>query len=197
MSIQKPNINPEFPIIEDLRLRWSGRAYDSKPIPNEVTGSLFEAARWAPSAFNEQPWRFIACKHPSEEWEKLASTLTPSNSWAKKAPLLVFVLAKNFLNYNNSPNHHAWHDTGIAIGSLLAQATNAGLNVHQMGGFNPALALELMGVPEGYDPVSVLAIGYRAPADTLEESLYLREIAAQKRNPQSEFVFNGTWGLNK
>ncbi len=197
MSIQKPSINPDFPIIEELRLRWSGRAYDSKPIPPEVIGSLFEAARWAPSSFNEQPWRFLVCERGTPEWEKLASTLNSFNSWSKNAALLVFALAKNYLDHNNNPNSHAWHDTGLAIGSLLAQATREGLNVHQMGGFNAAQAMDLMEIPTGYDPISILAIGYRADSETLEETLYLREIAPQKRIPQSEFVFNRKWVNNK
>jgi nitroreductase len=152
----------------------------------ETIHSLLEAARWAPSSFNEQPWRFIvATKDDPAEYEKLLGCLNPKNQeWAKSAPVLMLSAAKLTLTRNDKPNRYAYHDVGLAVSQMLVQATALGLHVHQMGGYDKTKARETYQIPEGYDPVAAIAIGYSAQ-DTP---------ASRTRKPQDEIAFAGAWG---
>lgn len=177
-----------------IQNRWSPRAFDSRPVEPEKLAALFEAARWAPSAMNEQPWRFMyATKDNPEAYEKLLSTLADANKvWAQHAPVLILSVAK--VNYSmGSPNAFAWHDTGMATAKLALQATELGLHLHIMGGYSADKAREVLGIPEGYEPVSMIALGYQGDADQLPEPLKARELAPRSRKPLQEIVFNGTW----
>ncbi|HEY4652699.1 MAG TPA: nitroreductase family protein [Pontibacter sp.] len=177
-----------------IQNRWSPRAFDSRPVEPEKLAALFEAARWAPSAMNEQPWRFMyATKDNPEAYEKLLSTLADANKvWAQHAPVLILSVAK--VNYSmGSPNAFAWHDTGMATAKLALQATELGLHLHIMGGYSTDKAREVLGIPEGYEPVSMIALGYQGDADQLPEPLKARELAPRSRKPLQEIVFNGTW----
>ena len=178
-------------LIEERR---SPRAFEDREVTEEQLETLFEAARWAPSAMNEQPWRFIyATKQDKENFNRLFSCLVEGNSWAQKASALFITVAKKSYDYDGSLNSHAWHDVGLASGNLLLQATDLGLHVHMMGGFKAAKAREMLGIPEGYEPVAMGAIGYAGDPDTLPEALKKRELAPRTRKPLEELVFRGTW----
>jgi nitroreductase len=193
--MQKP-ANTSYPIHELLRVRWSPRAFSSKPVEPEHIPSLFEAARWASSCFNEQPWNFILAsqEHPAAH-QQLVSCLVEGNQvWAKQAPLLVLTVAKMTFAHNGKPNPHAVHDIGLAVGNLVVQATALGLVLHQMAGILPDRIKTLYAIPEGYEPVTGLAIGYPGDSSSLPVALREKELAPRERNPLSTFVFSGTWG---
>ena len=174
--------------------RFSPLAFAEKPLPEEEIKLLFEAARWAPSAFNEQPWRFIyAAKNFPSEFNLLLSFLVEGNRvWAKNAPLLGISLTRINSQYNGKPNKFAFHDLGLAMGGLLAQATSMDIKVHQMGGFSVENAREGLLIPKEYEPVAMFAIGYYGNPDELPEDLRKRELAERKRKPISEVVSIGS-----
>ncbi|MFM9052642.1 MAG: nitroreductase family protein, partial [Bacteroidota bacterium] len=160
-----------------------------------VFHSLFEAARWAASAFNEQPWRFIAVRRGENTFSKMADCLAPGNkSWAAHAAFLIMVIAKKEVTRNGAHNRHAGHDTGLAIGNLSVQATAAGIALHQMGGFDLAKATVEFGVPEGFEPLTIIAGGYPGDPETLSEDLRERETAARSRKTLDEIVFFEKFG---
>ncbi|MEJ8757319.1 nitroreductase family protein [Pontibacter sp. H259] len=180
---------------ELIQNRWSPRAFSSKPVEVEKLEALFEAARWAPSAMNEQPWRFVyATKDNPEAYNNLLSTLAEANQvWAKEAPVLILSVAKSNYSSFEGRNTHAWHDAGMATANMAFQATALGLHLHIMGGFSADKAREVLQIPEGYEPVSIIAVGYLGDATQLPEPLKIRETAPRNRKPLQEFVFNGTW----
>jgi nitroreductase len=188
------------PIHDLLRERWSPRAFDDTPVERGVVLSLLEAARWAPSSFNEQPWRFvIADRHrDAETFARLLSALVESNQvWVRFAPILGFSVAKLTFERSGKPNRHAWHDVGLAMGSLLVEATARGLSVHQMAGYDSDKARAACGVPEGFEPVAAFTIGYStdpASLERLDERTRSRETAPRTRRPVREFAFAGWWG---
>lgn len=174
--------------------RWSPRAFSSESVSNEQMEALFEAARLAPSAMNEQPWRFIyATKEDKEAFDRLGSCLVEGNSWAKNAAALFISIAKTKYDFNGSLNKHAWHDVGLATGNLLLQATDLGLHIHLMGGFDAAKAQQVLGIPEGCEAVSMGAVGYVGDPESLPEGLKERELAPRKRKPLHELAFKGEW----
>ncbi len=193
--MEKP-ADTQFPIHDLLRRRWSPRAFSLRPVEQEKIQRLLEAARWGPSCFNEQPWVFIIAKadQPAEH-EKLLSCLIEGNRiWAKRAPLLMITLAKLNFSHNNQPNHHAFHDVGLAVGNLLVQATAMNLVVHQMAGILSEVIRKEYTIDLGYDPVTALAIGYQGDLQSLPDILQEREQAKRSRKPLREFVFSETWG---
>lgn len=184
------------PIHELLRRRWSPVAFSDRRVDPETIGSLLEAARWAPSSFNEQPWSFIiATKDDPAEYERLLSCLIEFNQqWARKAPVLMLTVASLKFARNQKDNRHAFHDVGLAAANLVVQATSLGLVVHQMAGILPDKAREVFGIPEGYEAVTGIALGYSGDAAKLDEKLRRREQAPRSRKPLVEFVFTGRWG---
>ena len=186
----------EHPIHDLLRRRWSPRAFSNNPVPRETLKSLFEAARWAASSFNDQPWAYIvATKDDAESFAKLVSVLMDTNKeWAKNAPVLALSVARLNFQHNGSPNRVAVHDVGAASAQLTLEATARGLAVHQMAGIHVDKAKEVFQIPAGWEPVAALAIGYPAEPDALPEKLRERERAARTRKPLTEFVMSGTWG---
>lgn len=184
------------PIHEYLQLRWSPVAFASKLVEKETLRSLFEAARWAASSFNEQPWSYlVATKDEPEEFQKMLGVLVEGNqAWAKNAPVLAISVAKKTFAQNGKPNRFSWHDVGQASANLTFEATSRGLAVHQMAGFNPGKTRELYGIPDDYEPVAAMAIGYPGDVDQLPEDLRNREKAERTRKPLTEFVFTGQWG---
>lgn len=166
----------EHPIHELLARRWSPRAYAAeRPVPPEILAQLFEAARWAPSSNNGQPWSFIVGVKGTETWDKIFDTLVPFNqTWAKNAPVLVLGLARKVFQKDGSPNRHAMYDLGQAVSMLLVQASSLGLITHQMGGFDPAKASAVFHVPDNYDISAVIAIGYQAELSVLPPELEKR-----------------------
>lgn len=180
-----------------IRNRRSTRAYSAKPVSAENLHTLFEAARWAPSAVNEQPWRFIyADKNENPEgYQKLLECLAEGNRiWAQHAPVLLLTIAQTSFTASGSNYAHAWHDVGLATGNLLAQATELKLYVHLMGGFSEDKARELLQLPAEYAPVLMAAIGYLGDIAQLPDNLKAREVAPRTRKPLSELVFDGAWG---
>ncbi len=174
--------------------RFSPLAFADMPLTEEKIRLLFEAARWAPSAFNEQPWRFIYAtkSHPSE-YNLLLSFLVEGNRiWAKNAPLIGISLTRVNSQYNRKPNKFAFHDLGLAMGGLLAQATSMGIKVHQMGGFSVEDAREGLLIPKEFEPLAMFAAGYYGKPDELPEDLRKRELAERKRKPLSEVVSIGS-----
>jgi nitroreductase len=183
-------------IHEIIKNRFSPRAFSDKYIDHEKILALFEAARWSPSSRNEQPWRFIAgVKEDQIAFNKIAETLNPSNKiWAEKAPLLILAIAKLTVGSTEQINRHSHHDLGLAIANLTFQASFMDLNVHQMGGFDQKKAREIFIIPENYEPVTILAVGYKGDPETLPENLRLREQAERKRRDLSEILFSDKFG---
>lgn len=172
--------------------RWSARAFAATPVLPATVEALVEAAAWAPSAMNEQPWRFVAAHQAdTERFTQLLALLSPGNQlWAAKAPLLVVVLAKQTYTANGAANGSAAHDVGMATQNLLLQATHLGLHSHVMGGFDRAQTETLLNLGPDFKAVTMLAIGYSAPAETLEEPFRSREIAPRSRKPIHELLLD-------
>lgn len=187
------------PIHELISRRRSIRAFSQQPVEQEKLFNLFEAARWALSSYNQQPWHFVLTTHDdSTAYHRLLSTLSERNaSWAQNAPVLLLVVAQRMLDATGSPNKHAWLDVGFAVANLTLQATSLGLFVHQMGGFDAEKARTLFEIPEGYDPVNVIAIGYPDNPDELPPPLRDRQRAPRKRKSADNFVYHGTWANTK
>ena len=183
-----------YPVHELIGSRWSPRAFSNREVEDEILGSLFEAARWAPSCFNEQPWSFLAATSArGQPFEQLASCLMEGNVWAKAAPVLVLSVAKLTFAHNGKPNRHALHDVGLAVENLVLQGTALGLFVHQMAGFDQERARDVMGIPEGHDPVAMLAVGYPGDPKELSDKFRERELAPRQRKELSSFVFGAGW----
>lgn len=183
--------NIEYPIAEVIKHRRSGRSYANQPVKQEVINALLEAARWAPSSMNEQPWRYIYATKESPLWEKIIDTLMEGNKiWAKNAPLLLLSLAKKNFDRNGQPNNSARYDLGAANALLSIQATELGLNVHQMGGFDGNKVRTNLNIGDEFEIGVIMAIGYPGDAAQLPDALRERERAPRLRMAQSEFVLN-------
>ena len=192
MEKPAPTAHPIEPL---LQRRWSPRAFGSKPVEREVLVRLFEAARWVPSSFNEQPWRYIVVTQENPEWlQEAQSVLSPGNAWAAKAPVLICSVAQLAFAKNAKPNRHAFHDVGAASENLLLQAVALGLFGHQMAGFDVEKARVVFQIPEGYDPVAMMALGYSADLESLTEAQRANEARPRVRRPIEEFVFQGRFG---
>lgn len=182
----------ESPVLDVIKIRRSRRAYSDRPVEPEKIQSLFEAARWAPSSVNEQPWLYVyATKDQPELWGKIFDALNEGNKiWARNAPLLVLSLARKYFIRNNMPNTAARYDLGAANAFLSLQAAQLGLNVHQIGGFDVERVKHNLNVPDHYECVVIMVIGYPGDAQSLPENLKLRELAPRERYLQEEFVMN-------
>ena len=195
--MQKPAI-PQTPIHEIIANRWSPRAYDAnKSVSQEQVTALLEAARWAPSCFGDQPWRFIVWNKAQDAaaWQQAFDCIVPNNqTWVKDAPVLLLICADTLFSHNQTPNKWAQYDTGAAALSLCLQATSMGLVTHQMGGFNSDKTRETFAIPEQYTPIAMLAVGYEGDANTLPDDLKARELAERKRKALGELFFKGSWG---
>ena len=185
----------DYPIEEILRQRWSPRAFSDRNVEAKKLLSLFEAARWAPSSFNEQPWSFIVATKdkPTEHAQLLNCLMEKNQQWAKLAPVLMVSAAKLNFEKTGKPNRHAFHDVGLAMGNLLVEATALGLFVHQMAGFSVEKVRETYGVPPDFEPVAAIAVGYPADPEVLPEAFREQEIRPRKRKPISSFVFEAKW----
>ena len=183
-------------ILEPLAARWSPYAFDGRAVEHDKLLACLEAARWAASSYNEQPWHFLlATRDDAAEFSRLLSCLLEANQgWAANAgALLLTVVAKSFRR-NGSPNRVAEHDLGLAVGNLSVQAVALGLQTHQMAGVNLSKARQTYGIPDGFEPVTVVAIGYPAELDPSDPSpLAERDRTARQRKPLRDFVFSGAW----
>ena len=186
----------DYPIHELLATRWSPYAFQDRTVPEADLLSMFEAARWAASSFNEQPWTYIvATKEHPEQFQQVLSCLVEFNqAWAKAAPVLALGIASLTFAGNGQVNRAAVHDLGLAAGNLLVEATARGLFVHQMVGIYPDKARDIFDIPEGFEAWTAIAIGYRGDPTTLPDVLKEREHMPRQRKPLSQFVFSGKWG---
>jgi nitroreductase len=186
------------PIHDLLAHRWSPRAFDAnKKISREQILSMIEAARWAPSCFGDEPWRYIVWdKHTDQTaWEKAFACLgEPNQKWVKNAPVLYASLANSVFDHNGSANRWAQHDTGAASMALVLQTEALGLVAHQMGGFDAAKLRIAFSIPETFTPMAMIAVGYQADAEILEGDYKTRELAARSRKPMESRFFEGAWG---
>lgn len=178
--------------------RWSPRAYNDEPVSDEELGSLFEAARWAASSSNEQPWAFIVARKGEAHYDKLFESLVEGNQrWAHTAPVLVATLARKNLQKREGVNQHAWHDLGLAMGNLSLQATHLGLQVHQMGGIIPEKLQAAYGIdPNEYDVVTLFTVGYHdlEALEQIDPRYEKSERASRERKALSEQVFGAHFG---
>ena len=187
--------NPDHPILDVIAKRWSPYGFSDKPVSLDDLRSIFEAARWSASSFNEQPWRYVlATDRESTVYREILSCLAePNQVWAKHAPVLALGVVKTTFTRNDKPNRVALHDLGQASATLTLEALARGIYVHQMAGILPEKAKETFGVPEGYEVATALAIGYAAKPGEMVESLRARDEAPRSRRPLSEFVFGMEW----
>ena len=182
--------------IEDvIARRWSPRAFEERPVEPGKLKRLFEAARWAPSSNNEQPWRFlVATRDNQSDYEKLFGCLSEGNSkWVFRAPVLMLSVASLFFEDDGKPNRHALHDTGMAVENLVLQATALGLQAHQMAGYDVDKARRECQIPSGFEPVAMIAIGYPGDPSILPDYLRQREVKPRERQPIGDFVFSASW----
>lgn len=181
-----------------LARRWSGRAYDAeRRAPADQLTALLEAARWAPSCFGDQPWRFIVCDRSADpaSWQRAYDCLMEGNqAWARNAPVLLLAVADSLFNHNDQPNRWAQYDTGAASMSLCIEATARGMMVHQMGGFDADRARRSFAIPERYVPMAMMTVGYQLPEERIPEDVREREYGARQRRPLDELFFSGNWG---
>ena len=186
---------PDRKILDVFKKRWSPRAFSDKMVEKDTLLRLFEAARWAPSSFNEQPWNFIvANKNQEKPYQKILDSLAEFNqSWAKTAPVLAVSITKDHFSKNNKPNVYSVHDVGLAMGNLLTQATDLGVYVHQMAGFDKNKFTDSFSIPNEFSPVAAMAIGYLGDPAQLPENLQEAETQERSRKPVEEFVYAGEW----
>lgn len=190
-------LNPgesSVPIHPALGFRWSpSRFTTDREVEAVDLRGILEAARWAPSAFGEEPWRFIVARRDDPHRKAMEDTLMPGNAWAKRASVLIATMGKETLTRNQKPNSTAWHDTGLATSNLLAEATARSLITHPMGGFDKEALREAFGIPEDYSPIVIVAVGHYDPAFD-DARLFEREGRPRRRRPLDTLVFGGTFG---
>ena len=189
----------EHELHELIRRRWSPRAFAPTPVPDGVLAQLFEAARWAASSSNAQPWRFLLTRAGEASFQKLHACLSRGNQpWTERVPVLLLSVTDTvFAAKGDKPardNPTAKHDLGLAAANLALQATALELYVHPMAGFDRDRVREVFAIPSPYEPVTVTAIGYLADLDTLSEAERERERAPRSRKPLGDIVFEGDWG---
>lgn len=196
MALRKNPAPTETPIHEILTHRWSPRAFDARPVEPEKLRALFEAARWAASSYNAQPWYFIvATKDDPANFNRVLECFVEFNqSWAKGAPVVALSVAGLKMQHNGQDNRHAFHDVGQAAATMALQATALGLQIHQMAGILPDKAREVFHIPEGFEAVAGIALGYPGDPADLPDQLRERELGPRQRKPASSFVFTGEWG---
>ena len=186
-----------FPIHELIASRWSPRAFSpDRPVTDDQLGSLLEAARWAASCFNEQPWRYVMARREDRDaFAAILGCLMEKNqSWAKDAAVLMISVAASTFAHNGKPNRHAAHDVGQASAQMALQATAMGLCMHQMAGFDVARAREVCRIPEGHEPISAIAIGYIGNPDDLPEGMRQGERGPRSRKALADIAFTDTFG---
>lgn len=188
---------PDHPILPLLAERYSPYAFDPRPVESDKLLSCLEAARWAPSSYNEQPWTFlVARRENAAEFQRMLECLVDSNQvWARNAGALLITVASRSFSRNGSPNRVAEHDIGLAAANFTIQAAALGLHVHQMAGLHLGKARVAYAIPEGHDPLTAIAVGYASPPELAPTpQLADRDRAARARKPLSQFVFEGGWG---
>lgn len=199
ISYPEKRADNHHPINPLIARRWSPRLFaEGRAVEREKLLSLLEAARWAPSCFNDQPWYYLVFDGSDQAaLERARDCLVEGNAWARRAPLLLLSVARENFLYNQSPNRHAQHDTGAASAYLVLQAVELGLVTHQMAGFDAEKARAEFHIPEGFTPMAMIAIGYPYQDDfnNLEEKIKARELSGRSRRALQETAFAGDWGM--
>ena len=180
---------------ELIRRRWSPRSFSAREVSAEDLKTILEAARWAASSNNEQPWRFlVARKSDGAPYEKILNLLVPFNQdWAKTAPVLLIMAAKRTFSHSGAPNRYNLHDAGQALAHLFLEATALGLHAHGMAGFDNERARKELGIPDDYDLGAAVALGYLDAPDQLPERYRQGEVSKRQRKPLNEIVFGANW----
>ena len=187
----------EYPLSEIIARRWSPRLFAERAVEREKILTLLEAARWAPSCFNDQPWFYLVFDgSDAEALERARSCLVDGNAWAHKAPVLMLSVTREAFVFNGAANRHAQYDTGAATENLVLQAVALGLVAHQMGGYDAEKARQEFSIPEGHTPMAMIAIGYPRTDDLtdVDEKSRKSELAARARKTLGETAFSGDWG---
>lgn len=189
-QLKQAQVNED--ILPVLRSRWSPRSFSNREVSSADLRRIFEAARWAPSSFNEQPWRFIVGLRASETYKKILSSLAEFNQlWASTAPVLILGAAKKHFSHNNTPNGFNVFDLGAASGFITIEAAAIGLHTHQMAGYNKETARKALEIPEEFDLGSVMALGYQGEPSALpNEQMLSQETAPRTRKPLSEVALS-------
>ena len=181
-----------------LASRWSPRAYDAnRGVSREQLAALLEAARWAPSCNGDEPWRYLVWDRSRDEqgWQKAFECLSDNNrKWCKNVPVLMLSCAGSIYAHSGKPNRFGQHDTGMADLSIALQAVTLGLVAHQMGGYDAQKARETFAIPEDYTPMAMIAVGYQASPDVLDEETKKKELKPRSRKPLTAHFFEGAWG---
>ncbi len=194
------SVNPvEQPVLDAIANRWSPYRFEAKEVEEEKLLCILEAARWAASSFNDQPWSWIiARRQDRDEFQRMIGCLMEANrTWASQAGALVVTVIRHSFEYNGKPNRVALHDLGQAAAHLALQAGSLGLQVHQMAGVNLSAIRQEYAIPEGYEPQTAIAIGYpdtSEPVSDQSAEFQKRENGARRRKALSEQVFSGRWG---
>jgi nitroreductase len=185
----------EYPVSRIIADRWSPRAFSQRSVSVGEIRSILEAARWAASSSNQQPWRFIVARREEEaEWQKIFQCLMEGNQrWAVHAPVLMLSVAAT-IDRRGRTNRYAFHDIGLATAGMQAQATSMGLYMHIMGGFYPEKVREAFQISDAFEPCTAIALGGLGDPAVLNEGDAASETAERERAPQSAFVFGGQWG---
>jgi nitroreductase len=195
--MQKP-ATTSVEILETLKQRWSPRAFSDKKIESHKLKAVFEAARWAMSGYNAQPWRFIVGIKGDSNYENVLQSLNEWNqNWAKSAPVLILVVGEKIASFNGKENNTFKYDCGAAAAMLTVQASALDLYTHQMGGVLPEKAREIFNIPAEFEVLTGMALGYMGQLDRIDESFHQEETKPRTRKNLNEIVFNTTWGEAK
>jgi len=188
MKYAQPSAEGVLPVILE---RWSPRSFDGREVSPSDLRIIFEAGRWAPSSYNEQPWRFFVGHRNSETYNKILDALVPSNQeWARSAPVLILGVTRTRFSHNDTPNNYAAHDLGAAMAFMALQASSQGLAAHQMAGFDWVKARQSFAVPETYAMGSVMALGYQGELADLPERFRAQEQSPRSRKSLNEIVLS-------
>jgi len=192
----KKNAETDAPIMNTLAVRWSPVAFSDKPVSSTDLKSLFEAARWAPSSYNEQPWRYlVGIKGQGDGHARIVECLAEGNQgWARNAPVLVVGVVVRHFSATGKPNKAAEHDLGLASANLVLEATVRGLYVHQMIGLDPEALREAFSIPEGAEAFTALAIGKLDDSEAADPAHKVRDSKPRSRIKRTEFVFSDSFG---
>lgn len=186
---------PEFAVLECIAQRWSPYRFQPRSVEVEKLASCLEAARWSASSFNEQPWSFLVARReePADFQRLLGCLLEANQAWAQHAGVLLLTVVGTKFSHNGQPNRTAQHDLGLAMGNFSCQATQLGLTVHQMAGLNLSRARQEFAIPEAFEPVTAVAVGYASQEPTDDSPLAKRDAAPRARKQISQFTFSGAW----
>lgn len=191
------SIDTSASISDIIAERWSGVSFDPKRnVSNEDLQSVLEAARWAPSCFGDQPWRYIVSNKAThaQGWQLIYDSLVEKNqAWCQHVPVLIAACHDTQFTMNDNPNKYGAYDTGAASVSLCLQARALGLMTHQMAGFSAELIREKFSIPPRFEPIAIIALGYQIAEDEIPEQFKERELAPRKRNALSDNFFLGAW----